>query len=250
MRRSAILVFIAISLFQVACRRNKNYDPTPVTGSIAGKVSLTDEFGVLLPVHSGMKITAVFGDSTLSSDSGNYSITELDEGSYLLTYEKPGFGTFKKFSIPVQPQTGDGTTVLSGVDYLGQISTTQISSLSVTVHIPDSTIDIACVIGPNPGPSTPRNFRLFFSPDNNISSGNYEYTPANTWTATSASGSVLGFDASVLYSHGMAKGTIAYIVGYGESARTNSYFDPVMNAKVYPNLNTASPSNVVSFMVP
>ncbi|HEX5002598.1 MAG TPA: carboxypeptidase-like regulatory domain-containing protein [Bacteroidia bacterium] len=250
MKRFTLLAVVVISLLQVACRRNKNYDPTPVTGSITGKILLTDEFGGLLPVHSGMKITAVFGDSTLSSDSGNYSITELDEGAYLLKYEKPGFGTFKKFSIPVRPQTGDGTTVLSGVDYLGQISTTQISSLSVTVHVPDSSIDIACVIGPNPGPASPRNFRLFFSSDTNVSSGNYEYTPANTWTATTASGAVLGFDAAVLYSHGMAKGTTAHVVGYGESARTNTYFDPVLNTQVYPNLNTISPSNVVSFIVP
>jgi hypothetical protein len=83
-----------------------------------------------------------------------------------------------------------------------------------------------------------------------VSSTEYVFAPTTTWSSTTSSGAITGFDATQLYSAGLTQGMTAYMIAYGESAKSNSYVDPSLGKSVYPNVNTAAPSNVVQFIVP
>lgn len=243
----AAFLIMAVS----ACSKDESDDnPQTTTGGISGKVSLEDEFGNPLSSSSGMKITSSSSNYDETDADGNFLISGLNEGSYTLVYEKAGFGTFRKFNIPVQPNGGDGITELTGTDILAMSSTTVVSNLAVALNTSDSTLTISCDIGPSPSVSNPRSFRLFFGNNAAVTSADYVFTPPVSWSATTSSGSVTGFQRSLLYNAGFVKGATAYMVAYGESARSNSYTDPSSGKKIYPNLNTGSPSNVVQFIVP
>lgn len=250
MRFLPIVSLAAISMV-FACSKEDEQGDSPVQkGGITGSVSLEDEFGNPMPASSGMKVSVGSGVFGESDSSGLFLIEDLDEGVYTLTYEKPGYGTFRKYNIPVNPQTGDGITELTGTDVLGQVSTTLVTNLAVSLNTADSTLSISCNIGPNPSSAQPRSFRLFFGNSASVSGSDYVFTPTVSWSSTTVSGAVLGFQRSNLYNAGFVKGSTAWVVAYGESANSNSYTDPSDGRKVYPNLNVSAPSNVVSFIVP
>ena len=83
-----------------------------------------------------------------------------------------------------------------------------------------------------------------------VTHDNYQYAPANTWLASSSSGSILNYSPTELYSNGFSSGETVFVIAYGESKYSNSYTDPVTGKKVWPNVNSDSPSNVVSFVLP
>jgi len=229
-----------------ACKEDS--DPEPLqTGKITGELRLTDELGVEFSNHINMNVTAEGQSVGISTASGNYEITNLPTGTYNLTYSKSGFGTYKRFNIQVI--AGADETVLNGIDYLGQKSTTQITNLSVNFNTVDSTYGIGCDIFPTPVAGSPRAFRLFFGKSGTVGPTDYQYTPSNTWLASTGSGQITGYPRSEFYSNGFSAGETVFLIAYGESIRTNSYIDPVNSKKVFPNLNLGAPSNIVSFVL-
>lgn len=241
------IIPLVISLFMAACSDDEDPDPVQ-TGGITGQVRLTDEFGNDLPDHSGMKISATAQLFGFSEAGGTYDLVNLPPGKYNLAYEKAGFGTYRRFGIDVV--AGTLPTVLSGINYLGQKSTTVISGLSISYNSADSTYSISCSIAPVPSVAGPRAFRLFFGKNTGVSPGDYTYSPANTWVATTATGTITGFHRDQFYSNGFSPGETVYAVAIGESIRTNTYTDPVTQEKVFPNLNSSAPSNTVQFVLP
>ncbi len=241
-----VLITFSSILFR-ACHKEDDAEVAQ-TGTITGELRLTDEFGNEFSDQSDMVVSVEGKGTGVSGSDGKYEITGLPSGTFELSFEKDGFGTYKRFSIQVI--AGPGATALNGIDYLGQKSTTAISNLTATINPVDSTLNIGCSIAPIPDPGTPRAFRLFFGKNNLVSGQDYQYTPSNTWVASTASGLITGLNPEVLYSNGYVPGEWVYLIAYGESIRTNSYTDPVTNKKVFPNINTSSPSNVVSFILP
>jgi hypothetical protein len=241
------LLLAATSL--VSCNKDDgdNEPADPVTGQIAGKIVLADEFGVPFTVHSGVKVTAKTYYYDISDGGGNYQVNNLTPGYYDLTFEKNGFGTFKKFNIGV---VENATTEVSGIDSIGQQSTTLTSNLSISWNASDSTYSIGCTLNPQPSSTYPRSFRLFFGKTPAVSYQNYLFTPAVAWTAITATGVITGFEPAEFYNNGFYPGDIVYAVAYGEAMITNTYTDPVTLKKVFPNINSGFPSNVFSFILP
>ena len=241
------LLLVAASLLHPGCKDDDDADAIP-KGTITGELRLADEFGNEFTDHSGMSISLDQGATTISEASGSYSITGLASGDYDMTYEKEGYGTFMKFSIQVLG--GADSTILNGIDYLGQKSTTVVSNLTIIPNISLNTFNINCNISPTPSASQPRPFRLFFGKSDDVSNDNYDFAPSNTWLATGSSGSILNYDPADLYSNGFSSGETVYVIAYGESMYSNSWTDPVSGKKFYPNVNTGSPSNVADFVLP
>ena len=240
---SLLLIIILVA----GCSKDDDKQPLQ-TGSIMGQLALADEFGNVFTDHGGMVITIV-GKSFDSSDAvGNYRIDNLPSGNFELEYEMDGFGTFKKFGIQVV--AGAAATVLNGVDYLGEKSTTVVDSLTVTINQLASTFNIGCKITPAPTVSTPRAFRLFFGKNTSVNNLEYQYAPSNTWIATTSTGAILNYDPIELYSNGFTSGETVYVIAYGDSKYSNSYTDPSTNKKVYPNVNLPGASDVVDFILP
>jgi hypothetical protein len=247
---SKLLVVLVAFLLVISCKKDDETQEVTRYGKIQGTIRLTDEFGVELGSHDSMLITAGAGEDGMSAGDGTFSIDGLTSGTYHLEYSKSGFGTFKKFNIQVNANTSAGITALQGVDYLGQKSTTIISQLTAAVNMTDTTLNFGCSLAPAPTTVQPRSFRLFFAKQTTVNSDNYLFTPSNSWTSTVSSGLVTGFDPGNFYSNGFVPGDSVYAIAYGESIRTNTYTDPVTGKKIYPNLNSGSPSNIAGFILP
>ena len=121
-----VLITLSSLLFR-ACHKEDDTEP-PQTGTISGELRLTDEFGNEFSDHSDMEVLVAGKGSGSSGSDGKYEITGLPAGNYELSFEKDGFGTYKRFNIEVI--AGPSVTNLNGKDYLGQKSTTAISNLT------------------------------------------------------------------------------------------------------------------------
>ena len=248
MKNLSLSVLAGFLLIGFGACNDDDADNEPVQkGRIVGELRLTDELGVEFTDHSGMSVKANGTSAGFSADGGSYVVENLTSGTYDLSFEKTGFGTYKRFNIQVVE--GSNATVLSGIDYLGQKSTTEITNLSANFNPVDSTYSIGCSIAPTPLAGSPRAFRLFFGKTNSVSSQDYQFTPSNTWQATTSSGQITGYPRSQFYNNGFSTGETVYLIAYGESIRTNTYIDPATNKKVFPNVNLNAPSNMVSFVL-
>jgi hypothetical protein len=218
------------------------------SGMISGKIQLTDEFGNDVVDYSGMKVITQTGAFGFSDASGEFTIMNLKSGTYTLNYEKSGYGTYRRFNIVVAGTSS--VTTLNGTDVLAQKSSTLITNLTASWEPIDQTFTFGCDINPVPDPVNARNFRLFFNKTADVGYDNYLFTPNNSWTATTGTGIITGFSPQTLLSNGFLPGDSVYVVALGESAFSNSYTNPVTGKKLYPNLNTAGPSNVAGFKIP
>lgn len=242
-----LLPVVLIAAF-AGCSDDDDNKPNGTTkGSVTGKVKLSDEFGTDLTDYSGVKVVTQTGAFGLTDASGSFTIMNLSEGTYTLSYEKSGYGNYKRFNIGVAGTSS--VTTLNGTDILGQKSTTVISNLTATWEPNDQTFTFGCDINPVPDQAYPRHFRLFFNKTADVSRENYQYTPNNSWTATTGTGIITGFSPQTLTSNGFLAGDSVYVVALGESAFSNSYTNPVTGKKAFPNLNTAQPSNIVGFKI-
>ncbi len=241
------LIFINICLILLTVSCQKEEDPNaPKQGSMTGKVRLADEFGNLLADHGQMIITSTNDLKGNTNENGSFLLYGLDDGIHDITFSKVGFGSYKRFSIPV---TNPGNTVLEGIDTLGQLSTTIITNLSSTYNAPDSSYSFTCSISPTPDQVQKRGIRLFFSASTNVSSEEFSYTPGHKWMGTSATGTIDGIRKTDLTNNGFNRGDTVYVIAYGESFYSNTYVDPINNKKIFPNINLAHPSNSTFLVV-
>ena len=243
-----LLLLLIVTVATCGCKEDDNDPQTPVSGAIKGQLKLSDEFGNDLSDFGGMKVSTQTGEYGVSNASGIYRIENLPTGDYDLSFEKAGFGTYRRFQIKVV--AGSGETTLNGIDVLGAKSTTEISNLFITFNNVDSTFTMGCDINPVPSTSNPRAFRLFFSKEGDVSFQDFLFTPNNTWTSTVGNGVITGYDRGNFYSNGFIPGDSVYVIAYGEAINTNTYILPGTNSKVYPNINVQTPSNIVGILLP
>ena len=72
------------------------------TGSITGRLSVYNEFSYALNDFSGVVVTLSSGNLTVrdtSGFSGDYHFHGIPIGTYNLTFEYPGFGTYKVYGL-------------------------------------------------------------------------------------------------------------------------------------------------------
>lgn len=241
------ILLLSLTAF-VSCSDDDMSEPAKNEGRIAGTVKLYDEFGQELPSHSGMKVSTQNGMEATTNDTGWFQIGDLPAGNYLLSYEMPGFGTYKRFNINMT--NANSVVTLNGTDHLGQQSTTLVTNLTSSYEPNDSTYTFTCTLAPAPDATHPRSVRLFFGKTAGVNFDDYTYTPPNTWVATTATGTITAFPLQTLLTNGFSSGETVYLMAYGESIRTNTYTEPVSGKKFFPNLNSASPSNTATFLLP
>jgi hypothetical protein len=242
---SLIISALAFAVTFSSCTKEPENE-TVFKGSITGKVRLVDEFGVIATDHQGVILTTTGNITGNTNEGGSYLIYGLGDGLHDIEFKKYGYGTFKKFAIPV---TNFANTELTGIDTLGQLSTTLVTALTASINPVDSSCVFNCTVAPTPDATNKRGIRLFFSRNSGVSHTNYEYTPSYKWLATQSSGNLNGFSAAELYANGFSRGDTLYVVAYGEGIYANSYIDPATFKKVYPNVNSAHPSNVVQLIL-
>lgn len=230
----------------VACDRDRG-DVAPLDlngqGTITGVSKLFTANGSGL-FSDGMQVTISNIDppiSAITDADGFYTLINVPYGIYNLSFEKEGFGTFKKADIVhTEPET-----FIQERAFLGQKSTTSITQMQVSTTATEVTISYR-----TDPPSSDANVhfaRIFFHTSADVSDNiqsaftNVIFTNRTPFPAV--------FTYEQIQSFGIPPGATVYALAYGESFFSNYYKDPEFGIDTFPNLNpnTTAP---VSFLIP
>lgn len=222
-----------------------------LTGNLIGYVNPIDENGAIL-AKSGVTVS-VDGASpaiTATTDAdGKYTLANVRNGTYNLTYSRTGLATFRRFGLG--HVGGDQPT------YLGTLTITQVSTQTVTGFTAVSnagagTVTLTFTIS-SPTPPSAFRYALFASATSPASptNGILLFT-GNAFPATSGM-NTFTFSTTVSRTNftnaGFASGTAVNLTAYGSTSSLFSYSDPATGRFVYPALST-SPSPAVVVVVP
>lgn len=202
--------------------------------------SLTDAAGFTVKL-SNPSATSM---TTTTDVNGRYNFNDVPYDSYELSFEKSGYGTYRIFGL-----THDSATTQIPNFSMGRISTTSVISLSVTgnVYQGEPGVDFSYTVSPAPTTASRAFVRYFLGTSNTVSPSNYQaVSDLMNFTNLSAE---TGFTQRALIGMGFTTGQTVWVRMYGDSWRSNDYFDPNLRRRVFPNLNSAA-SPAISFVVP
>jgi hypothetical protein len=243
MKHAKFIIAIGLILGSYSCDNDDNADTsTPTQGDIIGSVNLYDEGTTQVESHD--MTVSIFGTniSAITDVDGRFNLKDVPFGTYDLSYEKSGYGTFKKFNINHESAP---TTVITNTPSLGQSSTTAITDLQVSLA--NDMVTFSITTNPSGNSSNRRYIRYFLSADSSVSNNNYNYyseglvVQINPYEATLSS--------TDLINAGFTSGQTVYVKAYGESFWSNQYEDTTLQRVVFPNLNPLA-ADAVSFVVP
>ena len=245
LRYVTVLLYL---LFITSCTTNSNDTPTPTGSALSGTIQLWDDKTSTLSDNSGVVVTVddLTGISATTDATGKYTFTSVAYGLHDLTISKAGYGSYRLFGVA---NTNSATGTMLPAIQLGKLATTSVTSLSVagTTYNGTSGVSVLYSVAPTPT-STDRGYvRYFLSTDPGVSNTNYLYaSPVVSVLNNNITG---GFIKDDLLTAGFKSGQTVYLRLYGESVQSNSYTDPNVGVRVYPNIN---PNTVaaVSFVMP
>lgn len=249
MIRSALLPFILVIFSITSCDKEKN-DNTPDSATLSGTIQTWDDKLNSTTDAAGITVTIANlpGVSTLTDANGRYSFANLPFDTYELSISKTGYGTYRVFGITHAYNAAQTFTQVPLIAF-GKLSTTTITGLSVTGNTINGEPGVSFSYNLSPVPTTSsRAFvRYFLSTTADVSPASYRtYSPLLNFSNLS---NITGFTQSQLISMGFSSGQTVYVRLYGDSWRSNDYFDPNLGRQVFPNINpTTVPA--VSFVVP
>jgi len=216
---------------------------------LVGYVGLHDEHGggildtgVTITLSNANPVKAVTTDF-----HGRFEIDSITPGTYDLTYEKTGYGTYKAFGF-VLP--GGNTAVSAGKINLVKLATAVVDSLAVDTSSSDHIL-FSAFLHPSSGDSSGKSVRFFVGMDDpNVSMSGYSFTDTDYGTITyNSSRNMVQYCLPVKQvSNYVVKNLPLYAVAYGAPDDNPGYFDITSGNTVWPALNNTK-SNVVTFQV-
>lgn len=219
-------------------------------GNITGFVTLYDEFGSPKPDNAGMVVSLeglLTAFPATSRPEGRFTINNAFAGTYNLSYNKKGYGNFKRTGVGhaggTSPTIAESVALWETSQTVASELTVQVTSLVLTFSGLASPIQPVGVDA-----AQQRRVRLFFGRDNNVTALNYVSTLSQTIVPPGGTGA---FTAKLSADDLLAfrPGERVYAVAYGIPAVENAYIDPDTKRRVYAAINP-TPSNVVNFVLP
>lgn len=235
------------------------YPEIPAEADITGQVKLFDE-GLTPLGNADMTIRIDGLDISAKTDAeGNFTLPDIPFGTYNLVYEKPGYGTYKKFALIHSPYINYGKgTVIEGTTNLGQLASTRVTDLSVEVI----GTDLVLTVTTDPQGSVEKEGHIryfygstqYFGEDFEIGESPYDFWHSEM-IATQSNPQVITIplaEFGYLSDWGyylFNPGEEVTIRVFGDSYYDNRYYDPYLEKNVSPNLNPTA-ADQVSFIVP
>jgi hypothetical protein len=236
------LILVCLSLS--SC--DDNVVTTP-PGSIAGFVTLYDEFGGLIEDGSGVGVAVSRGTTTKSTETisgGSFSIGELPAGSYDITFDKENFGISKMYGL--QLAGGENPMYVNHV-YLHEKTTTNILIFDVSLNeeFEGAGYRVVLTTALDPFATRRRSFIVFVDHTNAVSDKHYLFY--KTMSINHASGLMDEplFDNEWLSQ--FASGTELYFIAYPVSTGDEGYFE-TNGLRYFPSVG--EPTESIKIVVP
>lgn len=236
---------ILVLLVSTSCSTDDKSNNGPdILYNISGSVLLFTEDGQFKDSYAGMKVKITDSDPILmveTDEEGNFTFEEVPKGTYSLSFEKDGYGTYKVFEVD---HTGDENTFFTSSPSLSEKSTTSVSD--VEAELEDESIVIETTLVQDANNSEPRFLRFFFSTSSDLSATKYEaYTDVYK---VQINPSAHTFTRDILIKMGFETGETVYVKVVGESVFGNDYEDPDKEMRIFPNILWTDEGD--SFIVP
>ncbi|WP_420150835.1 carboxypeptidase-like regulatory domain-containing protein [Spirosoma sp.] len=243
----AITCLIGLS-FLVSCSQNSNENPAPAGGVLSGTVQLWDDKTNTLTDNSNVVVTVdnLASTSAVTDASGKYSFASLPYDLHDFTFTKAGYGTYKLYGVS-HSSNANGTT-LPAIQ-LGKLATTSVTSLTVSGSTYNGSpgVSVLYSVAPTPTATNRAYVRYFLSTTADVSNTKYMYaSPILSVLNNNTTG---GFTKEDLLTASFKSGQTIYIRLYGDSVQSNSYTDPNVGVRVFPNINTTTVP-AISFVMP
>jgi hypothetical protein len=92
----AILLLIGLCATIIGCQEEI---VTPISGDVIGFIKLLDEKGNEIADRSNVRVRLDAHHSVLTDANGKFKYQGLESGTYHVSFEKEGFGTYKRFNF-------------------------------------------------------------------------------------------------------------------------------------------------------
>jgi hypothetical protein len=230
------IVFVALTFFVSSCNW---FSPPKPTGTLVGSARLIIASGGFSANHSGIKVTASTEGTEISTTtemSGRWQLQNVPSGTYVLSFEKSGYGTYKVpayvFAAPGKARATDAI--------LYPLPQHDVTSIAVTLQQ-----DQIVVVGTVSGTGS-RGFLLFFGLSQTVSANPSDYV-YSFFGVTHANAFIAQVPFTSITNAGAPAGATISVIAYGTSNNTY-YLDVETGRQVFYNLS-ATHSNTASFAV-
>lgn len=230
-------------LFFSHCKKEEETPQTNILYDIIGSVNLYDES--INPVSdAGMTVT-VLGTNPLitavTNESGQFTLSEVPKGTYVLEYTKANYGTYKLYNVD---HTKNENTVFSQSPSLGMETT--VSKDFAMVNVVNDSVFVSVTTTPSGNVGNSIYIRVFFGKSSGLSLTNYDhYTPV---FMSNNAPSVIKFSKAEMISFGFQTGETVYVDAHPTSFFPNDYYDEDAEIQIFPNLNYTEDTQ--SFVMP
>jgi hypothetical protein len=233
--KKLILIIIAFSALIVSCEKdepNTNSDSVLTKANVRGELALFDEYGNAVTkermfVLMTSSLDTYWGET---EKDGSFLVPNVPySNNYSISYEKDGFGTYKKFGYKHEYTGQEGSI---GSVNLGKKSTAYNTSLFVSQSNDTTHFHLSLAGGSNSGK---RRVRLLFHNIPEISNSIFSHYTSKFQTNNPQP--MLSLSKEYLLNEvGLTSGETYYVKAFGESYFSNAYFDEEQLKQVLPNL--------------
>jgi hypothetical protein len=230
------LIFFSFTLLLISCTKSD----TTNQSDLVGYVKLHDMSGNPMDNNGGISINAEINGKDLSINSdktGKFVFSNLETGTYNLTYSGVNLPTIKKYGVT---HTGIGS------NFIGSLNISPKAEFKITIFQVTGTTTGSYKFSGNYSVNEPRNIIVFFGKSSNVSKDNF----LHTMTISGVNGQLpntINYSNSNLTAKGFVLGETIYAIGYPSTAFPNSYIELETGKLVYPALG--EPSNFHSFTI-
>jgi hypothetical protein len=250
------LFLLAVLMLFLGCESDQqvtNITVTGLKGTLEGRVRFDD----MIPPFGGVLVTIEGTNfSALSDDQGYWAVSDLPAGTYVIRYEKEGYGLKKKFGIQF---------VGGGISYAPEETLRPIIATHVNIFyaaakdtldpqypagVPSTRLVVKAVISDVTTASNSKYATFFFAKTPNVSSDANIYEYVICKSLANLRDSMLSVMDYLPYP--FKSGDVVHVVAYGGYANEynpGDYYDQTIHKMVFTSLSPYK-SEVFRFIVP
>jgi hypothetical protein len=262
MKKLFYISFLSVPFFMFSCKTEKitTTAPEPTT-TVTGFINAYNEHRGVTAKDSIKIVIDGTDKSAVTNANGKFNLLNIAEGNYKYTVSKNGFDNVKgTFTVPIA--SGNAPYNLGNYLSINALSSTVLTTVTSVFTYPtslsgfygDTTLDIhAGFVLSSSQTISGNNFSkgavIFLDTTAQVSKSKY-FTVASSSTYFPFSEVEITISIQSLKSnYKLKKGTMVYVLVYGSSSNTSTYYDVENGVSVYVGLNPKA-SSVMSVIIP